>query len=94
MFILVGLSVLIISLSLSYYLLIYLPKRDKNYDIELKNIQKDLHSVPKEINTIDINSRLEEIESNQRIQDRERRSQNDCESTGGEYQGGGICVYR
>ena len=69
------------------------PQRDKKYDVELKNIRRDDQSISTS-NTDDVNNRLDEIQNNQERFSREMQLRNDCESSGGEYQGSGTCVYR
>lgn len=95
--VLLAISALIVSVSIAYYFVVFLPKKEANYEIELKRIRRDIQNsqnnqfVP---STDNIESKLEDIESSMRQQERDRQMQADCESGGGSYAGSGTCVYR
>lgn len=92
-----GMSALIISLSVAYYFVVFLPQKETAYERELKNVRKEIQNVQNvktETDTSGIESRLEDIEYSMQEQERDQRMQNDCESTGGIYEGNGICVFR
>ena len=94
LFVLIGISALIASLSIAYYFGIFLPQKEKNYGEELKKIRSEIKNTQTRNNSSEIESKLEDIESSMRQQERDRQMQADCESGGGRYAGSGTCVYR
>ncbi len=97
LFAILGFSAFIISLSVAYYFVIWLPKKELNYKTEIQELRKDLLNNQNNqtiINTSDINNKLDDLESSMQQQGRDRQMQVDCESGGGSYAGSGTCVYR
>lgn len=99
--IILGSSVLISSLSVAYYFIIYLPRKEENYQTEFKrmhreiiNTQNSIENINNSLNTNNTDNRLENIEYSIQKQERDRQMQTDCESGGGNYQGSGVCMYR
>lgn len=94
---LLGISVLIASLSVAYYFVIFLPQR-KNKEIseirnELLDMKRDFGDTPNSVGTQDMENRLQYIEGSLQEQERISRIQADCESADGHYSGSGVCIY-
>jgi len=88
------LSAILALLSVAYYFTIFLPKQQEKYEKELVKLSREVKkSKSVEVDTSEMESQLEEIEYSLQNQERDRRMQNDCESTGGEYGGNGVCIF-
>ena len=81
-------------LSVVYYFSIFLPEQQKKYEKKLIDISREVKkNKPMKVDTSEMESQLEEIEYFLQRQERDKRMQNDCESTGGEYGGSGVCIF-
>ena len=97
LFVLIGISVLIVSISIAYYFVIFLPKKESTYTEELKNIRREIQSGQNNQSAPDtsaIENSLEDLQNSIQEQKRDSQMKNDCESGGGSYAGSGTCVYR
>lgn len=96
-FVLIGISAIIVSLSIAYYFVIFLPKKENTYIEELKKIRREIQNSQNNQSATDISgieSSLEDLQNSIQEQKRDSQMQNDCESGGGYYAGNGTCVYR
>lgn len=97
-------SLLIVSLSVAYYFVVFLPQNEqvkKNYEAEVKklrqenaDIQSNLEYIQNDMQTSTPEVNQEEIKNS--IKDtisEEMQNQANCERLGGRYQGSGTCVY-
>lgn len=97
-----SLSLLITSLSIAYYFVIFLPHAEntqKIYTTEIKKLQRENSAINNRIENIQNNAsspatNTEDIQNTvQNVLDKELQNQANCERLGGRYQGGGTCAY-
>jgi flagellar basal body-associated protein FliL len=85
----------IVSLSIAYYFVIFLPKQAQINSATLNRIEQSTTNTKENtqstINTTDIQNRLDDINSALQDQQRETEQQTNCESNGGVYRGNGVC---
>lgn len=96
-------SLVLISLSLFYYLVVFLPQKELATEARIKRIEKQTLDIQSRVQNIPVyepqgNTKIEQkIEDvkNSIIQNQQEEQQNEsnCESSGGRYQGGGTCVF-
>ncbi|GEM_PF-3046735 len=101
-------SLVIVSLSVAYYLVIFLPqkqKADESLKTEIKKLQQEVSNTKDSIdnmgsntNTDDIKYQLEDVQNSidQQKEDQEYENQRRawCEEGGGTYYGNGSCITR
>lgn len=99
-FILACLSLLVISLSVAYCSVIFLPQKERANEIRIRKIEQHISNIRRNIenaqatpDTSNIQDQLDDINNSIQEQKRDRQMQADCESNGGRYQGSGLCVY-
>lgn len=94
-----GLCLITVSLSISYYFVIFLPQKEQINEAKIKKIEQQTSDIKQSVENMpapvfqdntDIQQKLDDMRQEQ--QD-ERQNENNCESNGGRYQGNGTCVY-
>ncbi len=98
------LSLVIISLSIAYYFVLFLPQQQRINTEALKKIEQSTTNTEENTqynqntqpntDTTDIQSKLNDINNSLQDQRRDQEMQHDCEANNGEYQGNGVCVYK
>lgn len=96
-------ALIIISLSVAYYFVIFLPQQQKaniNLQNQIKKLQQEVSSTREaveetqyrpNVDTTDIQDKLDQIQSAMEEQQWEEDKRTNCESNGGIYEGNGIC---
>ncbi len=88
-------SLITISLSASYYFVIFLPKQERVNTATLKRIEQSTVNTEGNtqpiIDTTDIQNKLDDINNSLQEQQRDTELRNNCESNGGVYRGNGVC---
>jgi len=101
--IIVSICLILITISISYYFVIFLPQKERQNEIIIKKIEQQTKNIrnsidnlpaPEPQNTLDMTQQFEDMRNSiiQNQQD-ERQNEVNCESNGGRYQGNGTCVY-
>lgn len=103
LFISICLSLVIISFSIAYYFVIYLPKNEKTkslYETQIKKLQKKTSDLQNSVDSlnykrkVDYDSIMEDTQNSIKEKlNQENQNKSNCESLGGRYQGDGLCVY-
>lgn len=98
-----SLSLILVSLSIAYYFIIVLPQKQKadiTFQNQIKKLQQEVFDTKESIedtqyrpniDTTDIQDKLDQIQSAMEEQQWEEDKRTNCESNGGLYEGNGIC---
>lgn len=98
-----ALFLILTSISITYYFIIFLPQSKRletNLQTQIKKLQKDVSDTKDSIenpqynsntDTGDIEDKLDQIQSNMAEQQWEDEKRTSCESNGGKYLGNGSC---
>ena len=99
----VCLCLILVSLSISYYFVVLLPRQQRANSESLKKIEQSTVNTERTVqdqqdsqpvdNSSEIQDQLDTINNNLQQQQDDNDSRNNCESNGGEYQGNGMCIY-
>lgn len=95
------LSLMVISFSVAYYFVFFLPAKEKTnnaYQAQIRKLQRETSEIRDSVESIDSSSKQENTQEDvqsaiENKLNEERQNQSNCESTGGEYKGNGMCTF-